>query len=100
MIFLKTHTSLLPRAPIIRPVTAQGEGTVSHIDTRALGIAVIELGGGRRVASDSIDHAVGLTGLGRASGQRPVAITRWASFTPAMKPPSRALKPWCAKPIA
>jgi len=60
---LENYTSLLPRAPIIRPVTAQGEGTVSHIDTRALGIAVIELGGGRRVASDSIDHAVGLTGL-------------------------------------
>ena len=30
---------------------------------RALGIAVIELGGGRRVASDRIDHAVGLTAL-------------------------------------
>ncbi len=60
---LENYKSLLPRAPIIRPVRAEGEGTVGHIDTRALGIAVIELGGGRRVASDTIDHAVGLTGL-------------------------------------
>ncbi len=60
---LEKHKSLLPKAPIIRPVMAEAEGIVSHIDTRALGIAVIELGGGRRVASDRIDHAVGLTGL-------------------------------------
>jgi thymidine phosphorylase len=53
----------LPRAPIIRPVMPAEEGTVAVIDTRALGIAVIELGGGRRVASDGIDPAVGLTGL-------------------------------------
>lgn len=29
------------------------------MDTRAIGIAVINLGGGRRLASDKIDHAVG-----------------------------------------
>ena len=68
----------MPKAPIIRPVTAANDGVVAHIDTRALGIAVIELGGGRRVASDKIDPAVGLTGLaGRAAHvgrQRPLAI--------------------------
>ena len=36
---------------------------VTAIDTRAVGIAVIELGGGRRVASDQIDHSVGFTRL-------------------------------------
>jgi thymidine phosphorylase len=53
----------LPKAPIVRPVHAEKAGTVHSIHTRELGVAVIELGGGRRVASDSIDHAVGLTQL-------------------------------------
>jgi len=53
----------LPMAPIIRPVFAKKAGKIQAVDTRALGLAVIELGGGRRVASDKIDHAVGLTEL-------------------------------------
>jgi thymidine phosphorylase len=68
----------LPKAPITRPVMARSEGVIAHIDTRALGIAVIELGGGRRVASDKIDHAVGLTDLAgrsaRVGRDRPLAV--------------------------
>ena len=68
----------LPRAPIIRPVFANRAGKVRAIDTRALGLAVIELGGGRRVAADRIDHAVGLTGLAgkgtSASKEHPLAM--------------------------
>ena len=52
----------LARAPIIRPVAA-GRGTVTAIDTRALGLAVVALGGGRTRLQDHIDHAVGLTAL-------------------------------------
>jgi thymidine phosphorylase len=68
----------LPQAPIIRPVYAEGEGIVSAIDTRALGIAVIELGGGRRLVTDTIDPAVGLSQLAgrgmRVDRTRPVAL--------------------------
>ncbi len=75
---LENYASHLPKAPIIRPVMAASDGVVAHIDTRALGVAVIELGGGRRVASDKIDPAVGLTGLaGRAAHvgrDRPLAL--------------------------
>jgi thymidine phosphorylase len=75
---LENYASHLPKAPIIRHVMAASDGIVAHIDTRALGIAVIELGGGRRVASDKIDPAVGLTALaGRASRvgrDRPLAL--------------------------
>jgi thymidine phosphorylase len=60
---LENYEKHLPKAPIIRPVMASEEGAIAHIDTRALGVAVIELGGGRRVASDRIDHAVGLSDL-------------------------------------
>ncbi len=58
--FLATYEKHLPRAPLIRPVYADAEGTVTAIKTRDLGLAVIELGGGRRVATDTINHAVGL----------------------------------------
>jgi thymidine phosphorylase len=61
--FLSTHTKHLKHAPIIRPVYADDEGTVSAVITRNLGLAVIELGGGRRVATDTINHAVGLENL-------------------------------------
>jgi thymidine phosphorylase len=58
--FIATHEKHLRRAPIIKPVYADDDGVVTSIRTRALGLAVIELGGGRRVASDTINHAVGL----------------------------------------
>ncbi len=61
--FLENHAKHLEPAPIVRPVFAAGEGWVSAIRTRDLGLAVIELGGGRRVASDAIDHRVGLSRL-------------------------------------
>ena len=61
--FLSRHESHLAAAPILRPVHADREGTISSIRTRELGLAVIELGGGRRVASDAIDHRVGLSRL-------------------------------------
>ncbi len=33
------------------------------MDTRGLGMAVVGMGGGRRVASDTIDYAVGLSDM-------------------------------------
>ena len=62
--FLSRHEKHLAAAPIIRPVHADARGRRCRaIRTRELGLAVIELGGGRRVASDRIDHRVGLSHL-------------------------------------
>ena len=61
--FLEQHDTHLAVAPVIRPVPSGCSGAVSAIHTRELGLAVIELGGGRRVASDAIDHRVGLSEL-------------------------------------
>ncbi|MCE8004642.1 thymidine phosphorylase [Billgrantia ethanolica] len=73
----------LPRAPVVRPVHAARSGRVTRMDTRAVGLAVVTLGGGRRAPSDAIDHAVGLTGiaaLGDAvDGERPLAWVHAAS---------------------
>lgn len=48
------------RAPFITAVTAPLSGYLSACDTRGLGLAVVELGGGRMRASDDIDPRVGL----------------------------------------
>jgi thymidine phosphorylase len=68
----------LPRAPVRRPVHLPETGVVGAIDARALGLAVIALGGGRQRPTDPIDHAVGLSevkGVGEAVGpDQPFAI--------------------------
>jgi thymidine phosphorylase len=53
----------LPRAPLVRPVLAERAGVVTDIDTRAMGMSVVALGGGRTRAADPVDHAVGLTDM-------------------------------------
>ncbi|MBU3058267.1 thymidine phosphorylase [Pseudomonas indica] len=53
----------LPQAAVVRPVFAEGEGLVQGIDTRAIGLAVIALGGGRRRPEDAIDVSVGFSEL-------------------------------------
>ncbi len=61
--FLERHGEHLPAAPVVREVAPAAPGLVREIDTRAVGVAVIELGGGRKRAADPIDHAVGFTDL-------------------------------------
>lgn len=51
----------LQSAPIIKPVFAEEIGYVSSMDTRQLGMAVVQMGGGRSRAEDAIDPAVGLS---------------------------------------
>jgi thymidine phosphorylase len=67
----------LPQAELRQPVAPDRAGVVARIDTRALGVAVVGLGGGRKRTEDRIDHAVGLTavaGLGERVGRdRPLA---------------------------
>jgi thymidine phosphorylase len=53
----------LPSAPVQREVPAPREGWVQVKATRDIGLAVVELGGGRRKASDAIDHRVGFSAV-------------------------------------
>jgi thymidine phosphorylase len=60
-------------------VPSSQTGIVEAIDTRAVGIAVVELGGGRARAEDRIDPAVGFTklaGIGATVGGKdaPLAL--------------------------
>jgi thymidine phosphorylase len=61
--FMERPVKYLKAAPVIRDVMPDRAGTVAAIDTRAIGIAVVELGGGRMRAADPIDHSVGFTAL-------------------------------------
>jgi thymidine phosphorylase len=61
--FIERPEQYLKSAAIIRPIFSNDEGVVAKIATRDLGLAVIELGGGRRRSDDRIDHAVGLSQL-------------------------------------
>jgi len=61
--FVENAPKHLPHAPIVQEIFAKGDGFVRAIDTRALGLAVVELGGGRRLASDDVDLAVGFSDL-------------------------------------
>ncbi|MEC8023766.1 MAG: thymidine phosphorylase [Myxococcota bacterium] len=50
----------LPVAPIEHHIIAKRDGVVCEFATEQFGWAMIDLGGGRRKVSDTIDHAVGI----------------------------------------
>jgi thymidine phosphorylase len=76
--FIEKSEQYLPQAALQITVPAVQNGFIVGIDTRALGMAVVGLGGGRRKPSDKLDYAVGLTqisGLGQQLGAgEPLAI--------------------------
>ena len=51
----------LKPAPIVRTLPASEDGCIGYMDTRSIGLAIVGLGGGRRIAADKIDHRVGLS---------------------------------------
>ncbi|NNJ64519.1 MAG: thymidine phosphorylase [Xanthomonadales bacterium] len=53
----------LPAATVVKPVFPDRSGFITSIDTRAVGLEVVQLGGGRRRADDRIDPAVGVSGI-------------------------------------
>ncbi|NIF21220.1 thymidine phosphorylase [Candidatus Pantoea multigeneris] len=81
--FIERIDSYLPAPVMSKAVYADVPGIVSGMDTRALGMAIVALGGGRQRASDSIDYSVGLSDIitlgERADNQRPLAVIHAAS---------------------
>jgi pyrimidine-nucleoside phosphorylase len=51
---------VLPRAPFVTEVRAPRAGIVTRVAALPIGIASLELGGGRRKKDDTIDHSVGV----------------------------------------
>jgi thymidine phosphorylase len=63
--FLSCWRAYLPAAPVVRAFAAPHAGVLAAVDGRALGHAVIALGGGRHIETDRIDRAVGLSTIAR-----------------------------------
>ncbi|KAF2083416.1 thymidine phosphorylase [Saccharata proteae CBS 121410] len=67
--FMERSEAYLPVAPVVLDVffvPADGvlaDGVVTAVDTRAVGLAVVALGGGRTTPSDEVDTAVGFSAL-------------------------------------
>lgn len=81
--FIERIDSYLPTPMLSKAVYADRPGIVSAMDTRALGMAVVAMGGGRQRATDTIDYSVGLSDMimlgERADAQRPLAVIHAAS---------------------
>ncbi|MGO9498883.1 MAG: thymidine phosphorylase [Solirubrobacteraceae bacterium] len=76
---LEAPSRHLPGAPVVRTIEPGSAGVVSAIDVRAVGIAIVNLGGGRAREDDVIDHSVGLTEVAALGervepGGRPLAL--------------------------
>jgi len=77
----------LAKAPVVRAVRA--EGFVTGVDTRAIGNAIIELGGGRRKVGEALDLSVGFSNIAPVGtaldGDTPLAVVHAASDSAADK---------------
>lgn len=61
--FIEKPMDAMPSAPVVQQVLASESGYVGAMQTRQIGLTVVELGGGRTNSADPVDHAVGLAGL-------------------------------------
>lgn len=79
--FVDNSGKYLARAPVITPVYSAGY--LTNVDVRAVGHAIIELGGGRRIVGESLDMSVGLSDVAPIGtlldGERPLAVVHAAS---------------------
>ncbi len=63
--FVEKWRDRLPQAPVVIDVHAETSGFVTAIDGRAMGMAVVRMGGGRMKGDDPIDPSVGLSNVVR-----------------------------------
>jgi thymidine phosphorylase len=80
---MERPSAYLARAAVVRPVFPGRPGVLAAVDCRAVGLAVVELGGGRRKLEDRVDPSVGFTemaAVGDAVGaERPLAMVHAAT---------------------
>jgi len=84
--FVDNYANYLAKAPVVREVRAQG--FVSSADTRAIGNAIIGLGGGRSKVGEALDLSVGFSefaAVGTELGDdAPLAVVHAASESDAV----------------
>jgi thymidine phosphorylase len=82
---LENPDAHLPAAQHIVAAMPERGGIVQRIDVRAVGLAVVGLGGGRRHEAEDVDHAVGLSEVA-APGERVGAAERPLALVHARTP--------------
>jgi thymidine phosphorylase len=80
---VESPASHLAAAPVTVAAEPVEDGTVTAVDVRSVGLAVVGLGGGRTREDDPVDHSVGLTEVAApgervAPGGRPLALVHAA----------------------
>lgn len=83
--FVDTFAMHLPQAQHEIPVFADRAGYLAAVDAFSVGNAIIELGGGRRALGETLDLAVGFSGMAPIGSQvgkeRPLAVIHASSET-------------------
>lgn len=81
--FVERWRDRLPAAPIVIDVLASKAGAVGAIDGQALGLALVNLGGGRHRETDQVDPSVGFSNVAaigdRVDQHTPLATIHAAS---------------------
>lgn len=76
--FIEKYQSYLPQAAIIRPVFSPVSGYVCGMNTRNIGLSVIELKGGRAHPNQKLDYATGFSAFCQigdyVDSQKPLAF--------------------------
>lgn len=79
--FIEKADKYLPHARYQKPVFAPCNGYVTAMDTRAVGLSIIELGGGRTVPNQKLDLATGYTDFvqigAKVDTQTPLAMVHY-----------------------
>jgi thymidine phosphorylase len=80
---LEAPERCLPAAPTVAPAEPLQAGTVAAVDVRAVGLAIVALGGGRARETDLVDPSVGLRDVAAPGervgpGERPLALVHAA----------------------
>lgn len=85
--FVDQYARYLAIAPVVRAVHATG--IVASVNTRAIGNAIIELGGGRRKVGEALDLSVGFSEIApigaKVDGHTPLAVVHAVSDADADK---------------
>lgn len=79
--FVEKYQNYLPKALHQKPVFADIAGYVSAMDTRAIGLSIIELKGGRTIPEQSLDLATGYSEFAQigdyVDNNKPLAIVHY-----------------------
>ncbi len=81
--FVERYDDYLPKAKLTAPIYPDEDGYLSSVNARNVGMAIIDLGGGRKLMDDELDLSVGFTEIattGESVGaSRPLAIAHAAT---------------------